>query len=174
MNKEWQNEVNRRIEMSIRSISSIIALLAMMLVAFNGDAANSVLLSFSDLELLASPTNATLGSETQAVDNKYVISERGLPVFLLRLVVKGGEIDSVMADRWGVAEILKSQSAQKWDKIATFAGDVLRAEDFYENELKRLEGAAEQSAAAWIVDRGRWNGMEIVTVAVSPYDEIDE
>lgn len=160
--------------MSIRSISSIIALLAMMLVAFNGDAANSVLLSFSDLELLASPTNATLGSETQAVDNKYVISERGLPVFLLRLVVKGGEIDSVMADRWGVAEILKSQSAQKWDKIATFAGDVLRAEDFYENELKRLEGAAEQSAAAWIVDRGRWNGMEIVTVAVSPYDEIDE
>ncbi len=160
--------------MSIRSIISIIALLAMMLVAFNGDAANSVILSFSDLELLADPTNSMSENETQDIDNKYVIGERGLPVLLLRLVVKGGEIDSVTADRWGVAEILKSESAQKWDKAATFAGDDLRAEDFYQNELKRLEGAAEQSAVAWIVDRGRWNGQEIVTVAVSPYDEIDE
>jgi len=174
VNKWWQNEVNRRIEMSIRNIFSLIALLVMMLVALNGDAANSVLLNFSDWGLPADPMNSSPARNTQTIDNKYVTGDDGLPILLLRLVVKGGEIDSVAAERLGGIVIERPESFRKWGKVATFAGDDLRAVDFYQDELKRLGDESEQSAAAWVIDRGRWNGQEIVTVAVAPVDEIDE
>lgn len=146
----------------------------MMLVAFSGDAANTVWVSFSDLGVTLGLTSSAQGHETQLVDNKYVIGDNGLPTLLLRLVVKGGEIDSVAADRWGARVVGRPKSMRAGEKVATFAGDELRGEAFYQNELKRLEGSADQPSAAQIVDRGRWNGLDVVTVAVSPLDEIDE
>ncbi len=108
-------------------------------------------------------------------ESEWVNGLDGLPSRVVRLVVRSGEIDSVVGFRGRQVGIGTSSWGENSLSAATFAGDQGRDVDFYESRLSELGGLGqERDRTAQIADRSTAGGVMVVSVLISPFERVSE
>lgn len=102
-------------------------------------------------------------NKIQYIGNQQVDSENQIPVLTRRLVVKNGRFFGAAAQRSGKSPILSG--ATLTEPTTTYSGGDWRGDSFYSDKLSAISNEI-RSKNEVIVDRGRLNGQEIITIAV--------
>ena len=142
----------------------------MLCVVWDGSAAlrERVVFETSSVSLKTGSTGSIVS--LQIADNQQVKETDGFPSLIRRYLVKSGEFDSISADRVGRSVIGEGLVLQLTPEIATFAGDLGRDADFYVRELSNLDNGTVPGSGAYVIDRGRDRGREIVTIGIQPLE----
>ncbi len=142
----------------------------MLCTVWNGSAALRQQVGFDPSLFRLTGMGSSEGISVEYLDNQSVTYVNGLPCLVRHFVVTNGELDSVSNDRIGRTILAQDISIRIEEPVATFAGDAVRDAEFYGRKLALVEPS---SRASLVVDRGRMNDLEVVTILLRPlsYDE---
>ncbi len=147
----------------------------MMLPAFKGDAADRLRFDCSREQFRVNLDGVGVVADSKGAGSKWVSGADGMLSRVVRLVVRSGEIDSVVGYGGRQVNICTPVWGESPLPAATFAGDQGRDVDFYESRLSELGGLGqERHRTAAIVDRSVAGDEMIVSILLSPFERISE